>query len=77
LQAQSIDSSQERRDLVPARENAGHHNFFSTLIRRQVVEEWRRYGSSIESSSVVRDPFREEQLLQPLLVVERRVDPPI
>lgn len=40
------------------------HSFFSTLIRRQVVEKWRRYGGSIESNSAERDPFRKEQLLQ-------------
>jgi hypothetical protein len=40
-----------------------HQTFLSTLIRRQVVEKWRRYGSSIESDSVERDPFWEEQLL--------------
>jgi hypothetical protein len=49
----------------------------STLRRRQVVEKWRRCGGSIESISVVRDSFREEQLLQPLLVVERRLDPQV
>jgi hypothetical protein len=54
-----------------------HQNFFSTLIRRQVVEKWRRYGGSIESNSVVRDSFREEQLLQPLLALERRLDPQV
>ena len=51
-----------RFDFHPA-----HHYFLSTLGRRQVVEKWRRYGGSIESISVVRDPFRKEQLLQPLL----------
>jgi hypothetical protein len=29
--------------------------FLSALIRRQVVEKWRRYGGSIELISVVRD----------------------
>src|SRR5687768_11863181 len=49
-----------------------HPDFFSTLIGRQVVEKWRRCGGSIEPISVVRDSFREEQLLQPLLVRPRR-----
>ena len=56
---------------------AAHHSFISTLGRRQVVEKWCRYGGSIESISVVRDSFREEQLLQPLLVVERRLHPEV
>jgi hypothetical protein len=34
-------------------------------------------AGSIESISVERDPFREEQLLQPLLAVERRLDPQV
>ena len=34
-------------------------------------------AGSIESISVERDSFREEQLLQPLLVVERGLDPQI
>jgi hypothetical protein len=50
--------------------------FFTTLIRHQVVEK-RRYGGSIKANSVVRDPFRKEQLLQPLLVVKRRLDPQV
>ena len=54
-----------------------HHSFINALRRRQVFEKWCRYGGSIESISVVRDPFREEQLLQPLLVVERRLDPQV
>jgi transcriptional regulator GlxA family with amidase domain len=51
--------------------------FLSALIRRQVVEKWRRYGGSIESNSVVRDSFWKKQLLQPLLVVERGLDPQV
>jgi hypothetical protein len=37
-----------------------------------------RRGGSIESISVERDSFRKEQrLLQPLLVVERRLHPQV
>jgi len=39
------------------------------------IEKMRRYGGSVEPIFVVRDSFRKEQLLQPLLVVERRLDP--
>ena len=53
------------------------HSLIGAPRRRQVVEKWRRYGGSIESNSVVRDPFRKEQLLQPLLVVERRLYPQV
>ena len=41
-----------------------HHSFISTLRRRQVAEKWCRCGGSIESISVVRDSFGEEQLLE-------------
>ena len=51
--------------------------FLSTLIRRQVVEKWCRYGGSIESISVVRDSLREEQQLQSLLVIERGLHPQV
>jgi hypothetical protein len=36
-----------------------------------------RRGGSIESISVERDSFRKELLLQPLLVVERRLHPQV
>jgi hypothetical protein len=49
--------------------------FFSTLASAKYFEIWRRCGGSIEPISVVRDSFREEQLLQPLLVVERGLHP--
>ena len=55
----------------------GHHLFISTLGRRQVVEKWWRYGGSIKSISVVGDSFREEQLLQSLLVVEGGLQPQV
>jgi hypothetical protein len=55
---------------------AAHHSF-STLGRRQVLEKWCRYGGSIEPISVERDSFREEQLLQPLLVIERGLHPEV
>ena len=51
------------------------HN--STLKRRQVLEKCCRCGGSIESISVVRDSFREEQLLQSLLVIERGLHPEV
>jgi hypothetical protein len=54
-----------------------HQNFLGTLIRRQVVEKGRRCGGSIESSSAVRDPFRNKRLLQPLLAVERCLHPQV
>jgi hypothetical protein len=54
-----------------------HHSFISTLGRRQVFEKWRRYGGSIKPISVVRDSFREEQLLQPLLVIKRGLHPEV
>jgi hypothetical protein len=38
----------------------------STLRRRQVLEEWRRCGGSIELISVERDAFWQEQLLEAL-----------
>jgi hypothetical protein len=54
-----------------------HHSFVSTVRRRQVVEKWCRCGGSIEPISVVGDSLREEQLLQALLVVERRLHPQV
>jgi hypothetical protein len=74
---QAIEALQNISREVPTRENAAHQKFFSTLIRRQIVEKWCRYGGWIESDSVVRDPFREEQLLQSLLVVERGLYPQV
>jgi hypothetical protein len=53
------------------------HSFISTLGRRQVIEKRCRYGGSIESISVERDSIREEQLLQPLLVIERGLHPEV
>ena len=50
---------------------------FGLFTGRQVLEKWCGYGGSIESISVERDSFREEQLLQPLLVVERRLHPQV
>jgi hypothetical protein len=64
-------------DLAPTGECLGHHTFFSTLSRRQVLEEWCRYGGSIEPISVERNSLREEQLLQPLRVIERGLHPQI
>ena len=57
--------------------SAAHHTFMSTLRRRQVVEKWYRCGGSIESISVERDSLRKEQLLQPLLVIERGLHPEV
>jgi hypothetical protein len=54
-----------------------HHTFITTLGRRQVLEKWCRYGGSIESISVERDSFRKEQLLHPLLVIERGLHPEV
>ena len=48
-----------------------HHSFLSAFVWRQVIEKWCGYGGSIEPISVERNSFREEQLLQPLLVIER------
>jgi hypothetical protein len=50
-----------------AKSRLTHQTFISTLIRRQVVEKWRRCGGSSEPISVVRDFFWEERLLQALL----------
>ena len=63
--------------VVPIREIAAHHSFLSPFIRRQVAEKRCGYGGSIEPMAVVRDAFRKEQRLQPLLVVERRLHPQV
>jgi hypothetical protein len=56
---------------------SAHHLFISTLRRRQVLEKWCRCGGSIESISVERDSFRKEQLLKPLLLIERGLHPQV
>jgi hypothetical protein len=48
----------------------------STLKRHQVLEEWRRCGGSIELTSVERDAFRQEQLLE-ALCIEPRLHPQV
>jgi hypothetical protein len=45
--------------------------------RRQVLEKWCRYRGSIESIFVERDSFREEQLLKPPFMIERRLHPQV
>ena len=48
-----------------------------TQTAPRFIEKWCRYGGSIKPISVVRDAFRKEQLLQPLLVIERRLHPEV
>ena len=55
----------------------GHHSFICAFVWRQIIEKWGGYGGSIEPISVVRDPFRKEQQLQTLRVVERRLHPAV
>jgi hypothetical protein len=49
----------------------------SSVFKAEVLEEWCRYGGSIESISIERHAFRKKQLLKPLLVVERRLHPEV
>ena len=52
-----------------------HHSFLSTLTGRQLLEKWCRCGGSIKSISSERDTFGQEQLLEALLLIERRLHP--
>jgi hypothetical protein len=55
----------------------GRHNHLGLFAGLQILEKRCGCGGSTESLSVERNPFREEQLLQALAVVERRLDPQV
>ena len=68
---------QQLTDEVPTCENLGRQTFLGLFTGRQVFEKRCGYGGSIKSISVERDPFRQKQLLEALLLIERRLHPQV
>ena len=55
----------------------GRHFILRALRGSQVIERVGPYGRSNKLFSVERDTITEKQLLQPLLLIERRLHPQI
>jgi hypothetical protein len=66
-----------REMLAGSEEREGHQTFISAFRRRQVLEGRCGCGRSIKSISIECDALGEEQLLQPLFLIQRRVHPQV
>jgi hypothetical protein len=62
---------------VPTGENLGHQTFISCLDSSQVAESSCGCAGSNKAISVERDSVGKEQLLEPLSLIERRLNPQI
>jgi hypothetical protein len=74
---QAVHCTDPQIELVPTGWHWGRQIFIDLFTSRQVLEKRRSYRGSTKSISVERDSFREEQLLQSLFVVERRLHPQV
>ena len=63
--------------MVPTGARLVHQIFIRRVNLPQVVEGWRGYGGSNKAVSVERDSLWKEELLEPLFLFERRLNPEI
>jgi hypothetical protein len=80
--SQRIEPPEPFINLVPTDERLAHHvsrgsTWFHRVVLRHSGFSLRLPGGSIEPISVERNSFREEQLLQPLLAIERCLHPEV